>query len=47
MFSQIAPDDKGSAVVDIFRFDQQGKIIEHWDVSQSIPDKTVSGHSMF
>lgn len=35
------------AVVDIFRFNDGGKIIEHWDVLQPIPEKTASGNDMF
>ncbi|VVD75138.1 nuclear transport factor 2 family protein [Pandoraea nosoerga] len=34
------------AIVDIFRL-EKGKIVEHWDVSQQVPAKTVSGNSMF
>lgn len=47
VFSQTSVQDRGEAVVDIFRFDRNGKIVEHWDVIQSVPEKTVSGHSMF
>jgi predicted SnoaL-like aldol condensation-catalyzing enzyme len=36
-----------SAVVDIFRLNDDGKIIEHWDVLQQVPEKTVSGNDMF
>lgn len=45
--SQPTPDSLGSAVVDIFRFDENGKIVEHWDVLQNVPAKTASGRSMF
>ena len=45
--SQTAPDDRGEAVIDIFRLDENGKIVEHWDVAQPVPEKTVSGHTMF
>ena len=45
--SQSAPDDRGEAVMDIFRLDADGKIVEHWDVAQAIPEQTVSGHEMF
>lgn len=46
--SQLSPEDKGEAVVDIFRFDKDGKIVEHWDVIQVVPkEKTASGRGMF
>ena len=40
------PDDRGQAIIDIFRL-QQGKIVEHWDVTQDVPEHTVSGNTMF
>ncbi|UVA77395.1 polyketide cyclase [Pandoraea commovens] len=40
------PGDLPIAIVDIFRL-EKGKIVEHWDVSQQTPAKTVSGNSMF
>ena len=33
----------GMVVVDIFRV-EGGKIVEHWDVTSDIPEKTVSGN---
>lgn len=38
--------DRGRAVVDIFRI-HNGKIIEHWDVNQEIPEKIAHTNSMF
>ncbi|HMI35370.1 MAG TPA: nuclear transport factor 2 family protein [Propionibacteriaceae bacterium] len=35
------------AVVDIFRLNDDAKIIEHWDVLQPIPETTASGNDMF
>ncbi len=35
------------AVIDIFRLDGDGKVIEHWDVLQDVPPTTVSGNDMF
>lgn len=36
----------GAAVVDLYRL-SHGKIVEHWDVIQLIPDKSENGHPMF
>jgi predicted SnoaL-like aldol condensation-catalyzing enzyme len=35
------------AGVDIFRLNEDGKIIEHWDVLQQVPETTASGNDMF
>lgn len=37
---------RGSAIIDIFKL-ENGKIVEHWDVTQAIPEKTASGNPMF
>lgn len=42
----LEPGSKGTALVDIFRIDK-GKIAEHWNVQQQVPDSTASGHDMF
>ena len=39
------PNDPGLAVAEFFRL-KNGKIIEHWDVVQPVPQKTASGNSM-
>ena len=36
----------GSAIVDIFKL-ENGKIVEHRDVRQAVPEKTASGNPMF
>lgn len=41
------PGDHDYAGIDIFRLDQHGKIVEHWDVLQIIPSHTESGNSVF
>lgn len=33
--------------MDFFRFDENGKIVEHWDAMQQIPDKTENGNTMY
>lgn len=33
--------------MDFFRFDEQGKIVEHWDSIQEIPADTKNGNPMY
>jgi len=40
------PGTRGRAIVDIFRL-EQGKIVEHWDVAQDIPEKMPHNNGMF
>jgi len=41
-----APKEPGVAIVEIFRV-QNGKIAEHWDVVQPVPEKPLNSNSMF
>jgi predicted SnoaL-like aldol condensation-catalyzing enzyme len=35
------------AIIDIFRVDEQHKIVEHWDVTQNVPQKPPAATACF
>ena len=41
-----APGEPGKAIVDIFRL-EAGKVVEHWDVVQAIPENPANDNTMF
>jgi predicted SnoaL-like aldol condensation-catalyzing enzyme len=44
---QTWPDNEEYVTMDFFRFDENGKIVEHWDSIQKIPNETKNGNLMY
>ena len=41
------PNDGEWAGIDIFRLDGDGRIVEHWDVLQRVPDESANPNTLF
>jgi predicted SnoaL-like aldol condensation-catalyzing enzyme len=44
---QTWPDNDEYVTMDFFRFDEEGKIVEHWDSIQQIPEKIAHNNKMY
>ena len=44
---QTWPEGEEYVTMDFFRFDENGKIVEHWDAIQDVPDESKNGNSMY
>lgn len=44
---QTWPGDAQYVTMDFFRFDTQGKIVEHWDAIQAVARETKNGNRMY
>ncbi len=44
---QVWPGNDQYVTMDFFRFDEKGKIVEHWDAMQQIPEGTKNGNPMY
>ena len=41
------PGDEDFITMDFFRFDENGKMVEHWDSMQQIPEVSANGNTMY
>lgn len=44
---QTWPGEEEYVTMDFFRFDENGKIVEHWDSMQKIPSEAKNGNKMY
>ncbi|SHO21859.1 Putative uncharacterized protein [Moritella viscosa] len=39
--------DLGTGYIDIFRFNDEGKIVEHWDIEEKVSGKSNNDNDIF
>jgi len=44
---QVWPENDEYVTMDFFRFDGNGKIVEHWDAMQQIPEESAHNNTMY
>ena len=44
---QTWPGNEEYVTMDFFRFDKNGKIVEHWDAMQEIPKNSINANTMY
>ena len=44
---QVWPGDHEYAGIDIFRLDDEGRVVEHWDALQALPETSTNGNGVF
>ncbi|HMR07639.1 MAG TPA: nuclear transport factor 2 family protein [Polyangiaceae bacterium] len=44
---QVWPGNDQYVTMDFFRFDDNGKIVEHWDAIQDVPAESKNGNTMY
>lgn len=44
---QTWPENQQYVTMDFFRFDDDGKIVEHWDAMQEVPETSANGNTIY